>query len=247
MHRLQGWRVPDSLLAYGGDVVLYGEPLMAEAVADQMGLALLEPEIDWLTRVPFEHVSREIQIMTLGEARLLASSAFVKPADGKIFDPRVYATGADLPSDGSVDQDIPVLRSSIMDFRLEVRCFIADRQIVSMSPYWRDGVLARTNDGGWPFLETEEPEARGFAEQVLADQSLDFPPGCTLDVGKTTAGIWAVIEANPSWGAGLYGCDPLAVMQAIRVAVKRRSDLVTHELRWISRRKQSGIQAASEG
>lgn len=238
VHRLQGWRVPDSLLAEFGDVVIYGEPLMAEAVADQMGLVLLEPAIDWLTKVPFEHVSREIQIMTLGEARELASRAFVKPADGKIFEPKVYESGKELPSDESVDQDIPVLRSGALDFRLEVRCFVCQRQIVSISPYWREGALAKSEGGEWPFLGYEEKEVRDFAERVLADARIDFPPGCTLDVGKTSDGCWAVIESNPSWGAGLYGCNPLAVMQAIRVAVKRRNDLKPDDLRWISRRKK---------
>lgn len=244
VHRLQGWRVPDSLLTQNGDIVIYGEPLMAEAVADQMGLALLEPEIDWLTKVPLEHVSREIQIMTLGEARGLKSSAFVKPADGKIFEPKVYATGADLPSDDSVDQDILVLRSGILDFRLEVRCFVVERNIVSMSPYWRDGALAKGDDDEWPFLEVEEQEGRAFAGHVLADSRVAFPPGCTLDVGKTSEGIWAVIESNPSWGAGLYGCDPLAVMQAIQVAVKRRDDFVPEDRRWISHRKRETISEA---
>lgn len=238
VHRLQGWRVPDSLLAETDDVVIYGEPLMAEAVADQMGLALLEPAIDWLTTVPLEYVSREIQLMTLGEARNLTASAFVKPADGKIFEPKVYESGQGLPSDDSVDQDIPVLRSGILDFRLEVRCFVRHRKIVSMSPYWRDGALAKSEDSEWPFLGEEENEAREFAERVLADVRIDLPPGCTLDVGKISDGNWAVIEANPSWGAGLYGCDPLAVMEAIRVAVKPRGDLTSDDMQWISRRKK---------
>lgn len=226
------------------DVVIYGEPLMAEAVADQMNLVLLEPAIDWLTTLPFEHVSREIQIMTLGEARKRSSRAFVKPADGKIFEPKVYESGNDLPTDESVDQDIPVLRSGILDFRLEARCFVCQRRIVSMSPYWREGVLAKSEEGEWPFLGEEEKEARGFAERVLADVRIDLPPGCTLDVGKTSNGSWAVIESNPSWGAGLYGCDPLAVMQAIRVAVKRRDDLTPQDLQWISHRKK---EAAADG
>jgi len=63
--------------------------------------------------------SRDVEIMSLAEARSLNTPAFVKPADGKIFDPKVYDTGSDLPSDQSVDLDIPILRSGIVDFRLE--------------------------------------------------------------------------------------------------------------------------------
>lgn len=223
VHRLQGWRVPEDLLTSQAEIVIYGEPLLAKVVVDQMGLILMEPDIDWLTTLPFQYVSREIKLMTLHEARQLESSAFVKPADGKIFDPRVYTTGGELPAEAAVDQDIPVLRSGIMDFRIEIRCFIKDRQIVTMSPYWREGELAQSADGEWPFIGSEESEACHFAQQVLGDPNVRFVPGCTLDVGKTNDGIWAVIESNPSWGAGLYGCDPLLVMHSIRAAIKRKT------------------------
>lgn len=50
--RLQGWRAPDHLATTDRPVIIYGEPLFAEAVCDQIGLVLLEPPIDWLTTVP---------------------------------------------------------------------------------------------------------------------------------------------------------------------------------------------------
>ena len=219
------------------DVVIYGEPLFAEAVADQMELVLLEPAIDWLTSVPQKYLSRQMEFMTLGSARLLNSPAFVKPADGKIFEPRVYASGNDLPSEEQVDQDIPILRSGIMDFRLEVRCFIVGREVMTMSPYWREGELARSADDQWPFLPHEETDARTFAESVLSDASVALPPACTLDVGRTHEGTWAVIEANPCWGAGLYGCDPAQVLETIRAAILPKSLVKDMHHPWISKRK----------
>lgn len=237
VHRIQAWRVPEELCSRQNNVIIYGEPLFAEAVADQMGLALLEPSIDWLTTVPLKYLSRQIEIMTLGSARLLDAPAFVKPADGKIFEPRVYASGKDLPSEAQVDQDIPVLCSGIMDFRLEVRCFVLDRKLMTMSPYWREGELARSADDRWPFLPQEETEARAFAESVLSDTSVSLPPACTLDVGRTHEGIWAVIEANPCWGAGLYGCDPSQVLQTIRSAIVPRSAITATHRPWISKRR----------
>lgn len=237
VHRIQGWRVPDELRTHQTNVVIYGEPLFAEAVADQTELALLEPAIDWLTAVPQKYLSREIEFMTLGSARLLDSPAFVKPADGKIFEPKVYDSGKDLPSEDNVDQDIPVLRSGIVDFQLEVRCFVLERSITTLSPYWRSGALARSCENEWPFLHQEEAEARAFAESVLSDGGVPMPPACTLDVGKTTDGIWAVIEANPCWGAGLYGCDPFRVLQTIRAAILPKSEVTDMHRPWISKRK----------
>ncbi|WP_395737581.1 ATP-grasp domain-containing protein [Prosthecobacter sp.] len=237
VHRIQGWRVPEELRSAQTNVAIYGEPLFAEAVADQLELVLLEPAIDWLTSVPRKYLSRQIDFMTLGEARLLDSPAFVKPADGKIFDPKVYASGRDLPSSDHVDQDIPVLRSGIMDFRLEVRCFILDRRITTMSPYWREGELARSADDRWPFLDHEEAEARTFAESILSDTTVALPPACTLDVGRTHQGTWAVIEANPCWGAGLYGCNPSRVLRTIQATIIPRSEITDSHRLWISKRR----------
>lgn len=238
--RIQGWRLPDELATTDRPFVIYGEPLFAEAVADQTGLVILEPSIDWLTMLPREYLKRDIEIMTLGAARALSTPAFVKPADGKIFDPKVYASGSNLPGDDQVDADIPVLRSGIVDFRLEVRCFIRSRRIVTMSPYWREDALAQDDQGEWCFLKDEEAEARDFAEQVLKDDLVNLPPACTLDVGRLDTGIWAIIEANPCWGAGLYGCDPQAVLEALREVIISYRDITTQHQPWISvRRRQA--------
>ena len=241
--RLQGWRVPDSLLSLKGDFVMYGEPLFAEAAADQLGLVLLEPSIDWLTTVPREYLSRDIQMTTLGAAREMSAPAFVKPADGKIFEPKVYASGTHLPTEDHVDASIPVLISGIMDFRLEVRCFVRGRTIVTLSPYWRNDELARDEEENWVFLTGEENSARNFATGVLADSRVALPPACTLDVGLNSDRTWAVIEANPCWGAGLYGCDPAEVLLTLKEAVIRKSNVAKSELHWISKRR-AGIHAA---
>ncbi|MEK7953083.1 ATP-grasp domain-containing protein [Luteolibacter soli] len=235
--RIQGWRVAEHLAISGRPVMIYGEPLFAEAVADQTGLVLLEPSIDWLTTLPREHLLRDIELMTLGEARARTSPAFVKPADGKIFEPKVYPSGNELPTDEHVDMDIPVLRSGIVDFRLEVRCFVRQRNIVTLSPYWRDGELAQDEGGQWSFLEDEESGARDFAGMVLADARVALPSACTLDVGRLSGGEWAVIEANPCWGAGLYGCDAKEVLLSIRDAIVPRGSLSDDDKRWVSKRR----------
>ena len=145
----------------------------------------------------------------------------------------MHDTGADLPTEDRVDASIPVLRSGIMDFGLEVRCFIEEREIVTLSPYWRNDELALDPAGNWPFLLGEEEAARTFACKVLTDPKVTLPPACTLDVGLDARGAWAVIEANPCWGAGLYGCDPAAVLKTIRIAIRKRSEVSVDDLPWI--------------
>src|SRR5438094_9796041 len=83
VERLPNWRVPAWLR--GQDVALYGEPLFAAVVADELGLALLEPPFDWLSTLAPKYRQREVRFGTLREARDLRRPAFVKPADDKCF------------------------------------------------------------------------------------------------------------------------------------------------------------------
>jgi len=234
--RLQNWRVPQSIIDSEAEIMIYGEPLFAEAIVDQLGYALLEPSIDWLTKLDEKYSKRHIRMMTLAEARSIDYRCFVKPADGKIFDPKVYHSGKELPTEESVDLSIPVLISDVIDYRLEVRCFVRGRKIVTHSPYWRDDSLAQDDDGGWPYLSDEEEEALSFANEVLCDASVELPPACTLDVGLSSGGEWSVIEANPCWGAGLYGCDPMEVLLTIGSAIKNKSDLIDEDKLWVLER-----------
>ncbi|HEX2746606.1 MAG TPA: ATP-grasp domain-containing protein [Verrucomicrobiales bacterium] len=240
-HRLSNWRVPEDLKVQTGDFVIYAEPLFAEAVADQMGLALMEPPTTRLPSLPDEFVHRKIALLRLSEAALLDRPTFVKPAEGKVFEPRVFPAGSELPSVEQVG-DIAVLISDPVTFILEVRCFVAGGKVISASPYWRNEKLAVTMDGRWPFLESEEEEALEFAGKVLGHPEVACPPAFVLDVGITREHGWAVIEGNPCWGAGLYGCDPLAALQCGRISLRRRNELTPEHLKWISKRQSTTPQ-----
>lgn len=236
VQRLNGWRVPESLSGRASELVIYGEPLFAEAVADQLSLALLEPSVDWLTMLPSAFLSRRVTLTKLVDARALSDPAFVKPAEGKVFEARVYSSGQELPGPDLVDSSLPVLCSEIVDFRLEVRSIIHLGKIVTLSPYWREGALAQDANGTWAFREDEEKQSREFLELLLADERVELPPACTVDVGLLRDGGWAVIEANPIWGAGLYGGDPEKILCAMVDSVKPWSEAQEQDKRWISKR-----------
>ncbi len=76
--RLENWRPPSRLRE--ADLVLYGEPLFADIVAEPLGLALVEPTPDWLTLVPRRYLQRAIYYTTLTEARHSSKTLFIKPA-----------------------------------------------------------------------------------------------------------------------------------------------------------------------
>lgn len=232
--RIHGWRAPDRLRA--AEPVIYGEPLFGTVVAEGLGLALLEPPFDWLTTLPEPLVGRRVRYLTLGQARS-AGRAFVKPADDKRFEARVYGSGAELPPASLVADDAPVLLSEPVHWRVEFRCFVLERRLMTLSPYAREGRPARDADGGWPEGEGERAAATRFVEGLLGDAAVPLPPSCVVDVGIVDGHGWAVVEANPAWGSGIYGCDPAAVLQVIRRATVPRAALTDEDRRWLPVRR----------
>jgi len=87
----------------------------------------MEPPADWLTTVPARYLRRDVRFSMLSDARRLEVPTFVKPAEGKVFEPRVYSSEDSLPS---VDQvgDIPVLTSTPVSWAFEARCFVLERK-----------------------------------------------------------------------------------------------------------------------
>jgi len=104
---------------------------------------------------------------------------------------------------------------------------------MAVSPYWRNGALARAEDGSWRFAGMQR-----FLSSLLADTEVSLPPAGVVDVGIIEQSGWAVIEANPCWGAGLYGCSPMAVLNTIRRAIRVRSQLAADDLPWVGIRNR---------
>lgn len=230
--RLGDWRVP-SELAERDDLAFYGEPLLAEVIAESLPYALLEPSLDWLPGLPRELCGRDVRLTTLGEARRQAGPAFFKPAGDKCFPAKVYGSGAELPGSESLPGTVPVLVQEPVTWEIEFRCFVLKRRTVAWSPYLRLGELVEREDGSWPAEPEEIAAALAFAAIVLGDERVALPPAVALDIGRIAGRGWAVIEANAAWGAGLYGCDPEAVLPVLQRAMVRRDAIMPADRRWI--------------
>ena len=213
--RVHGWRVP-SISA--DDAVVYGEPLFAYHVAQTLGLKLLEPPVDWLPSLALPWRGREVRLAALGEARSVAKRAFIKPADEKCFDAKVYESGAALPAPGPLPETLPVLVQEIVQWESEFRCFVLDRRVRTVSVYCRDGKLAKTEEGLWPTSGDELSQAREFCQRVLDDDAVPVPRAVVLDVGIIRGRGWAVIESNAAFSSGIYGCEPAAVLSVLQRA-----------------------------
>lgn len=229
--QLGNWRAPQHL--HGREVALYGEPLFAEVIAARLSLALIEAPFDWLVHLSMCYRQRQIALATLGNARTLSQPTFVKPADGrKSFVGRVYRSGADLPPAEMLPNTTQVFLADPVTWEIEFRCFVLERQIMTMSPYLREGALVETAEGRWEASPAEYEQARVFLEMLLADQEISLPPALVIDVGNIREKGWAVIEANAVWGAGIYGCDPTKVLPVLARSCVRRDQLTTEDAVW---------------
>jgi len=215
--RVQSWRVP---VIKAKDLAVYGEPLFAHHVAQTLGLKLQEPPLDWLPTLSWKWRGRNVCLKTLGEACGVSTRAFIKPADEKCFDAKVYLSGAELPTPGPLPEDLAVLVQEIVEWEVEFRCFVLDRKVVTLSPYWRNGQLAKTEDGTWPAAPEEFEAAKEFCERVLADSSVKVPKAVVIDVGIIANRGWAVIESNAAFSSGMYGCNPETVLGLLCFACK---------------------------
>jgi len=229
--RLQNHRAPDEL--HDHDVVLYGEALFVAVIADQLDLALFETPLDWLPSLPFSCRQREVDLTNLKDARSIAQPAFIKPAADKTFDAKVYETGAQLPSAEYFDDETPVLVSEPVTWEVEYRCFVADRVLHTLSPYSRYGELAENEAGECPAPADEFSAANTFVEQIFADLTVEIPPAIVVDIGKIEGRGWAVVEANPAWGSGIYGNNPDEVLEVLAKSCLKRADLLPDHHRWL--------------
>ena len=229
---LDGKEVPTSL--QGEDAVYYGATDVALKVAKQLDMALLEPPFDWLARLPEAYLLRKVCYATVAEARLLTGSAFVKPADAtrKCFDSGVYPGGWAIPERRGFPDTTAVLIAEPVDLEVEYRCFVLEGTVATFAAYSRAGRWMRTRDEKWPIPEAEADRVIRFCRTLASDPEVESPPAFTLDVGRIAGRGWAVVEANPAWSSGFYGCETAKILPVLRRACVRRQSLTIEDRRW---------------
>jgi hypothetical protein len=230
--RLQGWRVAGEI---EDRVAVYGEHLFAIAVADQLSLALLRPPFDWLARLPFAHLKRSVWFAELAAMARHPLPAFIKPADDKSFAARVYEDPRALPDSSLLPPQTPILIAEPVVWEVEFRCFVLNRSVVTASVYSRGGHSSEARDAeGRSADEAETREALSFMQGLLADPAITLPPSVVVDVGIIQGRGWAVVEANPSWGSGIYGCDPRQVLYTVARGCRRMAELTDADRPWVT-------------
>lgn len=212
-----GWRLDDETIASGQTGVPYGSQLFCEVIAQQMGWKLVGNDHNWLARVPEVYSKRQVQFMTLGEAKRLQETRFIKPADDKVFPCKVYSPG-ELQVHESVPDDTPTLVSEVVHFDLEYRCFTDGKRVLTWSNYICYDHIA--DPKYWDMIPTsEELPPYEFVSNLVYD--MQWHGGTVpsvIDVGRIPGKGWAVIESNQCWASGLYGCDPGRALKVMELA-----------------------------
>jgi protein-tyrosine phosphatase len=223
----------------GGRVVYYGGTDLALPVTTRCGLALLEPPLDLLARLPAALLLREVQLARFRDLSRLRRPAFVKPADPlhKCFDAGIYAGARDIRAPRGIDPETPVLVAEPVEWLAEYRCFVLEGRVVATSPYLSFGrpVWRAWGQGGEKARPS--PDALAICGRLLRERTAALPPAFVVDVGLVEGRGWAVVEFNPAWCSGLLGADPRAILQVLARACQDRHGLAEADTAWVVTRR----------
>lgn len=247
---IDGLNGRDFFLSYGKEVIdcaLYELTSfwMAGGFAARMqraGLAigLCAPGQTWLSGLDSSLTGRSVETGTLDEMPA-ETILYAKPAEAKIKGLVSAKYTKRQIEDIYVAENVPsetILQWSpdILDINHEHRFFVADGQVLAGSPYLVDSIVYKEGMTS-PFSEA----AKAFALDAIKELKDNQPPAYTLDVGRNEkTGDWLIIEANPAWSSGIYGCNPAGVVDALDVACHTTGE------RWLWKPSQHLINNAAK-
>jgi hypothetical protein len=237
-----GWRVAyfdeGARSERRGVTTWYGGVGVARDAARRFGLALLEPPLDLLARLPERYVRRCVEATTLGRLGSFAEPVFLKPADplDKSFDAGVYRELDQVRGQGRLGRDTPVLVSTPVEWLIEYRFFVAGGEVVAFSPYISFGRVTWKPFDARSQAPRPDPAALALVHALLRDRGVALPPASVVDVGLIEDVGWAVVEFNPVWCSGLLGAEPAPVARALPGVAKPAEMLADGERAWVLRR-----------
>jgi hypothetical protein len=185
----------------------------------RIGLAtkLMSPGVNWLPELPLELTGRKILEGNLDSYLEYNNKAWVKPSEAKILSmpAGIYTPHKikEIFAKQNFTYNISLQwTETVMRMNYEHRFFVAEKNIITGSPYLINGKGYNSE-----ISYSRYNEAKNFAEHVL--KTVDTPPAFTLDVAfDENTSKWVVIEANRAWSSGLYGADPVAVLEVIQLS-----------------------------
>lgn len=183
-------------------MALYGEINWARVVSEQLGLRLVDPPSDWLSKLSGDLLRRSVRFAESAHAHgPFTLPAFIKPADDKCFAARVY-----WPMDEGMSnvQHGPILVSDVVRFVAEWRAWMLDGISHAVGFYRGD----KRND-------SDVARAKVAVYAALACRETGMNSAVVVDVGLLDNGATAIVEANPAYASGIYDADPAGVLSVL--------------------------------
>ncbi len=219
----------------GGQVVYYGGTDVVTQAASRYRLALLEPPLDLLARLPASLLLRDVEFAHFRDLSRLKRPTFVKPADplDRCFDAGIYRSSNDIRPPLGISPDTPVLVAEPVEWLAEFRCFVCEQCVITTSPYLSFGrpVWRPWGQGGEKAVPSGD--ALAVCRRLLALRSPALPPAFVVDVGLIEGRGWAVVEFNPAWCSGLLGANPAAVLNVLERACRNGDALGEDDAAWV--------------
>lgn len=230
--RLDGGQIPDWFDPPDDQIALFYTAPHAFEIAAQLSRTLLGCPPDWTVRLPPEFLRRELRQATLGEALRLPGQAFIKHAVSKAFAAAIYDSATLAEATSTLHPETLVHVGEPVEWSVEYRCFVLDREIAAISPYRRRDEIIQNHSNLPGTTPSELAAARQCAEDVLGSVVVDCPPAFVLDVGLIEGRGWAVVEVNECWASGIYACDPGRVLETLLRACPPSAALTEPDRRW---------------
>ena len=164
--RLDGTEIPDWFDPPDAKIAMFYTAPHAFEIAAQLDRTLLGCPPDWTPKLPQRFLSRELYQTTLVEALQIDERRFVKHSVSKAFPATVYTADSLREATGRIQPDSLVHVGEPVEFEVEYRCFVLDREIVTISPYLRFGEAVAAGEHSME-LEIECEHATAFAHSVL--------------------------------------------------------------------------------
>lgn len=218
-----GFAVPDPS---GYDTVSYWSAGGYSARLRRIGLAgdFTAPGQSWLSTVDPLLTGRQIVTGKLSEIPE-GKTLFTKPAEAKIDAMvagkyTVEEIGLICAKENVPPETLFQWTEAILSINHEHRFYVCEGTIRTGSPYLIDGIVYHEE-----MTSPRYTEASHAAKRIVRELGGNQPAAYTLDIGlDEITGEWIIVEANPAWSSGIYGCDPGGVIDVLDVACNTPDD-----------------------
>ncbi len=204
-----------------GAPLVYAEGFTAEYFSQELDIVLLRPLLNSLSRAPQRYLKRRMEYLRKSDLRDEMFPAFVKPVDQKFFQAGVYTSIQDVTGLATCPDSEELFLSERVSMKDEFRFFCLDGVVKTGSAYFRDQEFVGESVGE---LEPKHP-AWAFTADLLQNIPDLVPRAVVVDVAMLTQGELCLVEFNPVWASGIYGCDPGQVLDCIAGACCWRENL----------------------